>query len=266
MADEVIYENLGNHVRLLTMNRPETLNALTPDGNRLMRHRVGEFNDDEDAWVLIITGAGDRSFSTGLDLRAQAAENAAGPRKPAAQVPQGGSIHSYPSLEVWKPIIAAINGYAFGGGLEIALWGDIRIASENAELGMLEPRRGLLSISLVTRLVRTIPQAWAMEMMLTARRYSAEECLRRGLVNAVVPQDQLLDTAKSWANEIATECAPLSTRMIKEFVARTAHLPERDALQFQSLFSQRLRAIAPEDSTEGPRAFAEKRKAIWKAQ
>ena len=138
---EITYETPSTHVRLITMNRPETLNALTPDGNRDMLNYVRQFRDDEDAWVLILTGAGERSFSTGLDLRAQAQRDSAetqGPPPPPPQVPAEG-LHSYPSIEVFKPCIAAINGFAFGGGSEIALWCDIRIMSENAEMGLLEP-------------------------------------------------------------------------------------------------------------------------------
>jgi enoyl-CoA hydratase/carnithine racemase len=264
---EITYETVADHVRLITMNRPETLNSLSPDGSREQRERIEEFRDDDDAFVLIITGAGERSFSTGADLRARAtnyAAEGAAPR-PTPQVPPQ-SLHAYPTLEVWKPVIAAINGYALGGGLELALWCDVRLASENAEMGMLEPRRGSMSVSLVTRLTRTIPLGYAMEMMLTARRYSAQDAYRMGLVSQVVPREQLMPTAIAWASEIATECAPMSVRMTKELVARTLHMPVRDALQFQSLWSLRLRSIAPEDALEGAQAFTERRKPNWKGR
>ncbi len=264
---EITYETVSNHVRLLTMNRPETLNSLSPEGAHMQRQALQEFREDDDAWVLIITGAGERSFSTGADLRARAEqysrEGAQPPPQP--QVPPQG-VHGYPTMELWKPVIAAINGYALGGGLELALWCDIRLASENAEVGMLEARRGSLSTSCITRLVRTIPLGLAMEMMLTARRYSAQEAYRMGLVSKVVPREELMPTAVAWADEIVTECAPMSTRFTKELVARTLHMPVRDALQFQFLFNQRLRTLAPEDALEGPRAFTERRKPQWKCR
>lgn len=265
---EITYETPSPHVRLLTMNRPETLNSLSPEGSRLQMQYVKEFQQDPDAWVLIITGAGDRSFSTGMDLRARAQADAAerqGPPPPPPQVPPE-ALHAYPSIEVFKPTIAAVNGYAFGGGLETALWCDMRILSENAEMGLLEVRRGILSISGTTRLSRAIPIGLAMEMILTGRRYKAQDCYRMGLANAVVPLKDLIPTAVAWAEEIVTECAPIATRVAKEHVYRTLTMPVRDALQYQALMGMRLRQLSPEDSVEGPRAFAEKRKPVWQGR
>jgi enoyl-CoA hydratase/carnithine racemase len=259
---EITYETPSNHVRVITMNRPETLNSLSPDGSREMLERVRAFRDDPDAWVLIITGAGERSFSTGADLRARAQSVSGerqGPPPPPPQVPRE-SLHSYPSIEVFKPTIAAINGYALGGGLEIALWCDLRIAADHAEIGLPEPRRGSMSISGVTRLSHYLPYTLAMELILTARRYKAAELFRMGLINKVVPLPELMPTAIAWAEEIVTENAPMSNRMAKEFVYRSMHLPIREALQMQSLFSERLRQLAANDYAEGARAFAEKRK------
>lgn len=196
---EITYETPSPHIRVLTMNRPETLNSLSPEGGRMQMEYVKEFKADDDAWVLIITGAGDRSFSTGMDLRARAnadASEASGPPPPPPQVPNEG-LHSYPSIEVWKPTIAAVNGYAFGGGLETALWCDIRIMAETAEMGLLEVRRGLLSISGTTRLSKAIPLGLAMEMILTGRRYKAADCYRVGLANAVVPAGKALEVSTS---------------------------------------------------------------------
>jgi enoyl-CoA hydratase/carnithine racemase len=265
---EITYETPSNHVRVITMNRPETLNSLSPEGGRQQLQYVRDFRDDEDAWVLIITGAGERSFSTGMDLRAAAQRDAAatqGPPPPPPQVPAEG-LHSYPSIEVFKPVIAAVNGYAFGGGTETALWCDIRILSENAEMGLLEPRRGILSISGTTRLSRALPIGLAMEMILTGRRYKAQECYRMGLANAVVPLKDLMPTAIAWANEIVTEAAPIATRIAKEHVSRTLHLPVREALQYQTMMGARLRTLSPEDTVEGPKAFTEKRKPVWKGR
>ena len=266
-SQEIMYETPADHVRLITMNRPETLNSLTPDGNAAMLNYVRDFRADDDAWVLILTGAGERSFSTGLDLRAQAGRDAAqqGDPPPPPQVPNEG-LHSYPSIEVFKPVIAAVNGYAFGGGTETALWADIRIMSENAEMGLLEPRRGLLSISGTTRMSRAIPIGLAMELILTGRRYKAEDCYRMGLVSQVVPLADLMSTAVAMAEEIVRECSPIATRVAKEHVTRTLHLPLREALQYQSLNSSRLRQLSPHDTVEGPRAFTEKRKPTWEGR
>jgi enoyl-CoA hydratase/carnithine racemase len=265
-SQEIKYETPADHVRMITMNRPETLNSLTQDGNAAMLNYVREFRDDDDAWVLILTGAGERSFSTGLDLRAQAGRDAqAGDPPPPPQIPNEG-LHSYPSIEVFKPVIAAINGYAFGGGSEMALWADIRIMSENAEMGLLEPRRGLLSISGTTRMSRAIPIGLAMELIITGRRYKSADCYRMGLVSQVVPLADLISTATDMAKEIVLECSPMATRIAKEHVMRTLHLPTREALQFQSMMSNRLRQLSPHDTAEGPRAFTEKRKPTWEGR
>ena len=260
---EIMYSTPADHVRLITMNRPETLNSLTMDGNQAMLGYVREFRDDSDAWVLILTGAGERSFSTGLDLRRQSQQDASNEEPPPPQQVPNEGLHSYPSIEVFKPVIAAINGYAFGGGSEMALWSDIRIMSENAEMGLLEPRRGLLSISGTTRMSRSIPIGLAMELIITGRRYKAADCYRMGLVSQVVPQAELMDTAVAMATEIVTECSPMATRVAKEHIMRTLHLPTREALQVQSLNSNRLRMLSPKDTAEGPRAFVEKRKPQW---
>ena len=265
-SQEITYTTPSDHVRVITMNRPETLNSLSPDGNRAMLDYVRQFRDEDDAWVLIITGAGERSFSTGLDLRAQSQRDAAqGEPPPPPQVPAEG-LHSYPSIEVFKPVIAAINGYALGGGSETALWADIRIMSENAEMGLLEPRRGLLSISGTTRMSRSIPLGFAMELILTGRRYKAPDCYRMGLVSQVVPLAELMPTAIAMAEEIVRECSPIATRVAKEHVMRTLHLPVREALQIQAMNSTRLRALSPHDTVEGPRAFTEKRKPTWQGR
>ena len=266
MSDEIKYETPSDHVRLITMNRPETLNSLTPDGNAALMDYVREFRDDDDAWVLVLTGAGERSFSTGLDLRAQSQRDSSDVEPPPPpQVPDEG-LHAYPSIEVFKPVIAAINGFAFGGGSEMALWADIRIMSENAEMGLLEPRRGLLSISGTTRMSRAIPIGLAMELIITGRRYKAADCYRMGLVSQVVPQADLLKTAMDMADEIVRECSPIATRVAKEHIARTLHLSTREALQIQSLNSGRLRQLSPHDTAEGPRAFVEKRKPQFEAR
>jgi enoyl-CoA hydratase/carnithine racemase len=138
--------------------------------------------------------------------------------------------------------------------------------SDNAEMGLLEPRRGLLSISGTTRMSRSIPLGLAMELIITGRRYKADDCYRMGLVSQVVPQADLLKTAIDMADEIVRECSPIATRVAKEHIARTLHLSTREALQIQSLNSGRLRQLSPHDTAEGPRAFVEKRKPQFEAR
>ena len=201
----LIYEQ-KERITYVTINRPERLNALHPPANAELYDAFTRFNDDPDAWVAIITGAGERAFSAGNDLRytAERDQRRDEPGARANRAPFGGITSDF---ECWKPIIAAVNGYALGGGLEVAMACDIIIAADHAQLGLPEPRVGLYAgAGGVFRLPRHVPTKIAMGMMLTARRISAQEALRIGLVNEVVPLSDLMDTAERWANEIL-ECA-----------------------------------------------------------
>lgn len=166
-------------------------------------------------------------------------------------------------FDCWKPLIAAVNGYALGGGFELALACDIVIAADHAEVGLPEPRVGLYAgAGGVHRLPRHIPLKIAMGMMLTATRIKAEDAHRLGLVNEVVPLADLMTTAERWASEIL-ECAPLSVRASKQMAIQGLDSPLEIA--FARSYSQQRLQVASSDRVEGPRAFSEKRKPNWTA-
>lgn len=264
MGEATTYEK-KDHIAVLTMNRPDVRNAM----NSAMRKEMGEalidFRDDIDTWVLILTGAGDKSFSAGMDLR-EMSNRISGP-PPAGGRPAGGG-EQVPSLmagniDIWKPIIAAVNGVCVGGGLETALACDIRIASDNAQFGLPEAKRGIVPGGKGTiRLPRLVPMGMALEMTLSGDMINAQEAYRIGLVNQVVPQAELLDAAKKMAQRFA-ECAPLAVQQIKETIQKQQGLPLDVALatRFGSV-----NIMATEDAKEGTKAFTEKRKPVWKGK
>ena len=257
MSYEFIKYEKEGRIAYLTINRPERLNALHPPANTEMTRAFADFRDDSEVWVLILTGAGERAFSTGNDLKYTAEHGErVGPIVPGD--PLGGITRDF---ECWKPIIAAVNGYALGGGLELALACDIVIAADHAELGLPEPRVGLVAgAGGVHRLPRQIPLKIAMGMLLTGRRISAQGGYRIGLVNEVAPLSELMPTAQRWANEIL-DGAPLSARASKQMAMTGLDRPLDVALSRS--YSEFEKARASEDFVEGPKAFAEKRKPRW---
>lgn len=257
MAYEFInYEKKGR-IAYVTINRPERLNALHPPANAELFDAFTSFNDDPDVWVAILTGTGERAFSAGNDLR-YTAEHAGDTQRSSVRAPFGGITSDF---TCWKPIIAAVNGYALGGGLELAMACDIIIAADHAELGLPEPRVGLVAgAGGVHRLPRHIPLKMAMGMMLTARRIKAEEAYRLGLVNEVVSLEDLMPTAERWANEIL-EVAPLSARASKQMALSGLDWPYEIA--FSRSYSENVKRAAAADTIEGPLAFSEKRQPNW---
>ena len=186
----ISYETKGR-IAYVTIRRPERLNALHPYANQELLDAFTAFREDPDAWVAILTGTGERAFSAGNDLVYTAQHGGA---RPGPRAAFGGITTGF---ECWKPIIAAVNGYALGGGLELAMACDIIIAAEHAELGLPEPRVGLFAgAGGVHRLPRHVPHKIAMGMLLTARRIPAQEAYRIGLVNEVVPMAELMPTAE----------------------------------------------------------------------
>ena len=245
------------HVLTVTINRPEVMNALHPLANKELSAVFDRFIDDEDAWVAIITGAGDRAFSAGNDLKHQANDGQLG------MIPTGfAGLTS--RFENSKPIIAAVNGVAMGGGFEIALACDIIVASERAVFALPEPRVGLAALAGgMQRLPRQIGLKQAMGMLLTGGRVSAQEGLRMGFVNEVTAHEQLLSVARRWADEIL-KCAPLSVRASKEVATQSLNMPLEESMRTKYPAIDRL--VHSEDWIEGPKAFAEKRTPSWKAR
>ncbi len=264
MAYEFInYEQDGNIVTI-TINRPERMNSIHPPTTIELNDAWSTFKNDDSAWIAILTGAGERAFSAGNDLK-YTAETSRGEHggERFAPVPGGfGGITA--DFECWKPMIAAVNGFALGGGCEMALACDIIVAADHARLGLPEPRVGLLAgAGGVHRLPRHIPLKVAMGHMLTAKHMTAQDALRWGLVNEVVPLAELMPAARRWADEIL-QCAPLSIRATKEASYRGLEMDLHSAIT-HSFHGQRVMAQS-EDTIEGPRAFAEKRDPDWKAR
>lgn len=258
MFDTVLYE-VEDKIATITLNRPEALNAL----NRQLRSELGEvlklFDHDDSAWVAIITGAG-RAFCAGRDLKERADDNATG--REALATDSLSNEHLYMWTPTQKPLIAAVNGYALAGGWGIAQICDIRIASDQAKLGISEPRVGLLP-PFAVQLNRLIPEAAVMELVMTADPFPAQRVLEMGFLNKVVPAEHLMETAKDIAATIVKN-APLSVRTFKDLVLRSRHLDEPGAAKLTiELYDQLLKS---KDAKEGPRAFAEKRPPNWQAQ
>ncbi len=243
------YEKKGR-IALMTINRPEAYNSFTREMLVGMDAAFDDFNADPNLWVAVITGAGNKAFCTGMDIKdalpAIAAGDQMGYEDPAKR----------PFQNIFKPIIAAVNGFCIAGGLEFLQGMDIRIASENAQFGLGEVKWGVIPAGgSHIRLPQQIPWAVAMELLLTGQNIDAKRAYDIGLVNKVVPADKVLEEALAWAEKIC-ENGPLAVRTAKEIAVRALNNEPKFVLE---------KSIAPrvfnsEDAKEGPRAFAEKRK------
>jgi enoyl-CoA hydratase/carnithine racemase len=250
-------------VAVITIDRPEALNALDVATLRELRACLAEVRDRDDLRVAVLTGAGTRAFCAGADLKGTQGSPASYPEALFRAPGQAADLGLYirlmdlADLGLWKPVIAAINGHCLGGGLEIALQCDVRLASDNASFGLPEVRVGSIPAVLgLHRLLKAVPSAHAMQMVLSAERIGAAEAARIGLITEAVAPESLLDRTLSIASRIAAN-APLAVQAVKKLSRQTSHLGEADAQQLTELYWGVLRDTA--DRLEGRRAFAEKR-------
>jgi enoyl-CoA hydratase/carnithine racemase len=242
-------------VAIFTINRPEARNALDIKANKQFLEAMTDFRDDPDLWVGIITGIG-ASFCSGADVKDVPAFIKQHPEREA--LPR---TH-WRGLEVWKPLVAAINGTALGGGLEVALACDIRLASNNAIFGFPEARIGVVpGAGGIYRLGRALPGCKAAEMLFTGKIIDAREAYRMGLINQVTSPEELMPTAEEWAQTIC-ESAPLAVRAIKEVMMRSASVALEEGLRLE--WSANKYLMRTDDAAEGHKAFVEKRKPIFK--
>ncbi|MCJ7743913.1 MAG: enoyl-CoA hydratase-related protein [Dehalococcoidales bacterium] len=249
----VEYQKEGQ-IAIITINRPEAMNALGMEVRKGLNEAFIDFRNDPNVWVAILTGAGDRAFSAGADI------------KEFRQGPVGGGPvgEVVRPDQIWKPFIAALNGYALGGGLELAMECDMRIAAEHARLGQPEINIGFMPGAGGTqRLPRFVPRAMAAQILLTGEPIDAQEAYRIGLVNKVVPLAQLMPTAKQWAETICRK-GPLGVRATKEAMIRGYGLSLEEGLRVERELANRVRTS--EDFMEGARAFAEKRPPQYKGK
>jgi E-phenylitaconyl-CoA hydratase len=261
----ILYEK-KDRIAIITINRPEAMNAIDPETSEELGKAWVDFRDDPNLWVGILTGAGDKAFSAGADLKKMipllSKLSTIERREREEKFPGLGGITR--GLNIWKPIIAAINGFCLAGGLEMALSCDLRVAAEHATFGLMEVSRGIIPGAGGTqRLPRMIPMAKAMEMILMAQRIDAQEALRFGLVNRVVPLAELMPTAMKMA-EVISQNAPLAVRSAKEAIIRGLSMTLEEGLRLESVLQSYL--LKTEDAIEGPKAFAEKRKPQYKAK
>ena len=264
MADyEFIRYEQRDHVATVTLNRPEVLNAIHPPMAEELADAWERIRDDDSVWVGVLTGSGTRAFCAGADLkwRAEAGEAARSHNRAEAS---GVARGFQRGRDCYKPLLAVVNGYAVGGGLELVLGCDLVVAAEHAQLGLPEARRGLLAdAGGIHKLVRRLPWSAAMQLILTGELISAEEARRIGLVNQVVPAEGLQAAAEQWVEAILA-CAPLSLQAGKEAAARGLELPLWEAVNTRFPLAERM--YESEDFIEGPKAFAEKRKPVWKGK
>jgi len=248
----VLYEKKG-HIVIITLNRPEKRNAITIEMRDELIKSLIDFRDDDDLWVAILTGAGDVAFCAGLDFKEAVSR----------QAPMGpGENYADPtSFGLWKPLIGAINGMTFAGGVWFALWCDIRIASENAVFAILEPRVGVPPPG-INPLIYHMPLGMALELMFTGDTFDAHKALELGFVNKVVKLEELMPTAISLAEHIC-ENAPLAIRVTKELVYRSIY-PAPHARR--GMWDIAAPCMYSEDLKEGFKAFVEKRPPVWKAK
>ncbi len=254
--DDTVLYDLDGHVATITYNRPDALNAINGAMRAAINAAFDRFRGDEDAWVAIVTGAG-RAFCAGADM--YDGTGAAGQFE--------GTFWEKPTLnsfesgwEIFKPVIAAVNGHCLGYGLTLVTWCDFVIASERAEFGFPEVGIGVPTIVGAIRLPQRVNWQYAMELLLTGERVGAARAKEIGLAGWVVPHDELMDEARRLAGRLV-RAAPLAARATKEVAVRSQHLTTLEAIRFGE--TMRRVAAATDDAAEGTRAFREKRAPRW---
>ncbi|MGJ3189548.1 enoyl-CoA hydratase-related protein [Paenarthrobacter sp. FR1] len=250
---------IENHVATVVIDRQHVLNAVDATAQAKLNEIWDQLEGDSSVRAVVITGAGSRAFSVGADMSAPAVDKT-GLEYWAGLDPNGfGGLSLRTTLDV--PVIARVNGYALGGGMEMVLGADIVVAADTAKFGLTEPRVGRLALDGgIHQLVRRIPYTQAMGMLLTGRKADAAEMRSMGLVNEVVPAEELDAAVQRWVDQILV-CAPTSVRTVKQMVTQTTHLTAKEArgLRLPALMA----ALDSEDSAEGVRAFQEKRPPVW---
>jgi enoyl-CoA hydratase/carnithine racemase len=248
----VLYEK-KDRIAYITLNRPEAFHSINPELQKELSEVLTDFRQDDSLWVAIITGSGEKAFCAGADIKTMIPFLKETRRESWRQSPT-----TMRGLEVWKPLIAAVNGVALGGGCELALSCDIRIAAENARFGVPEVTLGIIpGWGGTQRLPRLIPQAVAAEMLMTGAPISAQEAYRVGLVNKVVPLAELMPAAEEMAERLCRP-GPLAVRAAKEAMIRGSEMTLEEGLMLETkLFAS---VVDTEDADEGVKAFGEKRK------
>lgn len=248
---DVTFEREGT-VAVITIDRPEKLNALSLSMYDQLADAFAEVRDDDAVTAAVLTGAGDRAFCVGADLGESIPALAEG----QFDISRWDGAHQKHTT-LYKPVIAAVNGLCMGGGFEILLSTDLRVAAEHAEFQLPEPGVGVVPAGgTLVRLTRQIPYAWAMQLLLLADRITAADALRFGVLNAVVPAEELLPTALEWADRL-TRLSGTALATIKEAVLRLGDLPQTQAFHREARYGQQ--AFTSADAREGLAAFAERR-------
>jgi enoyl-CoA hydratase/carnithine racemase len=245
-------------IATFVLNRPQVMNSLDISTLKEFHDALIDFEEDSNLWAGVITGAGEEAFCTGIDIRSTLSMNQYQDRS------QPLPLTLKRGLDITKPLVAAVNGLALGGGLEIVLTCDIRIASESATFGSPEVTLGLIPAWGGTqRLPRQIPWCHAASLLMTGKSIDAQEAYRIGLINKVVPQNKLATTAKDWA-QVMCNAAPLAVRAAKEAMIKGANLPFIEGLELEDALESYLKST--EDFYEGVQAFTEKRKPFYQAR
>lgn len=264
MTERKVLTRTEGRVLHITINRPERHNAIDPETNRLMHEAFEAFAADADLWVAVVRGAGETAFSAGGDLKAINNSLSGGD---AYTIPETGYGGLTSRFDLAKPVIAAVNGLAFGGGFEIALAADLIIAADHAQFALPEPKAGIYATAGgIHRVVRQLPKKVAMEFLLTGHRMGARRALELGLVNDVVPIAEL-DTAVDRMVERILASAPLALRATKQVAEMGLELPLEEAIlnQDKGYYPALAHVYGSNDVREGVRAFVEKRPPNWTA-